>query len=276
MKNFTILNKRTGEYLTLNINNVYIINENKQLININKQHIIFDSINEIYGTNQEQESQLFLEYLELNDIKRTLKNKIDLNSQIAFYVSTGDKEWDGTPTQDLYLTSNDIKVFSGKEFKKDMGDSICHYQELTFNCQYDLKLYISALTSVVLSEEQLRVLYPNYRIDNVKEIKEIINDKKELLEIFKDDSEKVAKQLKDIEILENYIKEGKTLIYNTYTKRLINSFKYNKFIESQYKDYAIESEKICKELKEKFGINLDSYALIKLYRNGYKIVKARK
>lgn len=273
MENFTIKNKTTNEILTLNIHDVYVISQDGQPIEINYNTVRFNSFNEIYQQPQEHEHQLYLSYLELNDIKK--KNKIDLTSQIAFYVSTGKKDYNNKMIYDLYLTPNEIKVYFNKSFKKDMGDSIWTYNELEFTCQYDLKLMISDLSSLVLSEQELINLYPNYRIDNVSEIGEIITNLKEWL-VNIDDETKQEKLLKKVEILENYIKEGKTLIYHTYKNRLINSFKYNKFVESQYKDYVIESDKICKELKEKFGINLDSYALIKLYRNGYKIVKTRK
>lgn len=267
-----IKNLKTNEYLSLNIDNVFVISDDGIAIEINKNTIRFDSFNEIYNTPQESEHQLFINYLELKDIKK--KNKVDLTSQVAFYISTGNKDYYGI-VYDLYLTPNDIKVYFNKSFKKDMGDSVWAYNELEFNCQYDLKLQVSDLTSLVLSEQELINLYPHYRIDNVREIKEIIEHKKERINLC-DDESKQEKQLKDIEILENYIKEGKTLIYHTYTKRLINSFKYNKFVESIDKEYVVNNKKIQKELKEKCGVDLDIYTLNKLYQNGYKIVKTRK
>lgn len=268
-----IKNLKTNEQLFINIDDVFVISDDGKAIEINNNTIRFDSFNEIYNTPQEQEDQLFINYLELKDIKK--KNKIDLCSQVAFYVSTGNRDYNGNIIYSLYLTPNDIKVYFNKSFKEDMGNSVWTYNELEFICQYDLKLMISDLSCLVLSEQELINLYPHYRIDNVKEIKEIIEDKKELINLYGDESRQ-EKQLKDIEILENYIKEGKTLIYHTYTKRLINSFKYNKFVESTDKEYVVNNKKIQKELKEKCGIDLDIYTLNKLYQNGYKIVKSKK
>lgn len=203
----------------------------------------------------------------LNDIKKVSSNHLESNIKrdITFYCG-----------ESVYLSSKLVKEINTTEQRTEYhkGDiAISYNKEIIFNT--DIVRVKESKTFFAKPTDQVARQYGR---ENVEEISTHIESLKTKYSFFNDNEKLKQIRAKHIEVLESKIKEGYKYIVSYYQakEKYTNSLIFNGFVVKHEKSAEyIKTEKLSKELKEKYNIDIFAPTLMKVLQD-YKITKRRK
>lgn len=261
-----VIDTNTKTILLDNVNTTYLITSTGDKIDLKNTKIEFEQTNEIFGSTYTN-SVNWSKQIKVGDIKQVRKDKIDLTSKHAFYVSQGKiNSWEKYISYDLYLTPNELEIVSVSEREKYMGSDQKHVYKVYHVKANNFSMDTFNMHGKVVSGED-KWDTNDRDIDTIEEVIERMKNSP------------LAYERKDkIAILENYIKQGKKyIVYYKRNEPLPQEFDLVVFDRVEYgKDYK-RRDKLAKALNELlYNKHLSHYDIETLEKNGYKIVKTRK
>ena len=203
----------------------------------------------------------------LNDIKKVSSNHIESNikKDITFYCG-----------ESVYFSSKLVKEINTTEKRTEYhkGDvAISYNKEIIFTDNI-----VRVKESETFFAKPTDQVAQQYGRESVEEIGAHIESLRTKYSFFNENEKLKQIRAKHIEILESKIKEGYKYIVSYYQakEKYTNSLLFNGFVVKHEKSAEyIKAEKLSKELKEKYNIDIFATTLMEVLQD-YKITKRRK